>query len=1160
MQLTSLKQNKNASSSIILNTPSYLENISIINNPFKKTQQMFNNSQITHNQKTVANINDNSDKIKKIESHVKRRQTSNKNTLATLKGTKPGFAANQIIELKQVEEQNEQNNLAKNQKKEGNKFQDLLTMLKAKNYFKQWRKFMPSRMMKVLNSWHYNFLSDKTIEFQNEKKDFWSIDNYKGVNQFEMVSQRIGNNEEGFYQSELKLMSQYDAQKNRNKIIVFLKSIPLFSISGKFRLIWDILQMIVIMAFNGFLPLYIPFNIAFYDIIHPFFAYLMYFLLVFDILVNMNTTYYEQGKQIVDRRIILLKYLQTSFILDLIPILPITIDLFIVQFDYTVLRFIFLVFLIKLNRMYSILGKIQDQFHLVSSITSYMQLFKLLIVHLLVSHYFACLWLLIGRAQSDQNWLVKRSIENQDWPTQYINSYYFITLTMITVGYGDITPFTNIEIGTCIVIMTIACGVFAYSVNEIGTLIQDLRKNQQEIKKNLQTISRYMHNKNISNELRYEIREYLLYYWTEESNKDGEKENLIINQLSDSLKETLIIEANHLVLSDSPVFRDNFSPEILKRTVPLIKEFRCTPEEIIYFEGETDEGCIYFIEKGSVEIYIDISTGTKEQFKPLKQLKKGDNFGAIGFFTGQHRTQSVRSLEFTTLLMIKRDEFLQILQEFPQDYERFCYLRDKIMIFRDYQKLGLRCYSCRSFNHQLNDCPYLHYVANRHKVIREANFGSNERNKDFQRINKIKYRRTLLIQQDIDQQARIYYEENDQTIEELYDHLETFEQTQNENPSYFKFESIGGGAGGGGVSSINQRDSYLNQMSTGLKQEQEEDVRTSSMKIVRKGKQRNTLLPQQPAFRTRLSQEEGMVNITSSFAPPSHQPDIIKRSSERKGTIQITQNRPINRKLSRIPSSDSKHIEKNIEKQGTEKQLTHFATNLFLEEKEFMIVQIDLIKNFVYYFPHNNADRVLSYKNKNILKNISFLRNKKRSKRSTIKSSNKVETSSLNYLYNKYEQQKDDEELAKQQSNQSKYYSRGSMFSRRQSNKHNSNFTQRSSRNTFKLNNVSNNLQNGQNEQNQHDGDEIQNQIISLKDYEENLNSQSKVSFRSDIDVTMSYPLPNDIISQKNNIFSQFVSEKWGQDSFGQGHKINFLNPSKPYFEEQQVNQISPTV
>ena len=82
-----------------------------------------------------------------------------------------------------------------------------------------------------------------------------------------------------------------------------------------------------------------------------------------------------------------------------------------------------------------------------------------------------------------------------------------------------------------------------------------------------------MHNKNISNELQYEIREYLLYYWKEESNKDTEKENTIINQLSDSLKKMLILEANNLVLNDSPVFRDNFSEEVISKTVSIIKGF-----------------------------------------------------------------------------------------------------------------------------------------------------------------------------------------------------------------------------------------------------------------------------------------------------------------------------------------------------------------------------------------------------------------------------------------------------------------------------------------------------------------------------------------------------------------------------------------------------------
>lgn len=52
------------------------------------------------------------------------------------------------------------------------KFTDLLTMLKAKIHFRQWRKYMPSRIQQVLGHWHYNLLSDKTIDFQFDKRDF----------------------------------------------------------------------------------------------------------------------------------------------------------------------------------------------------------------------------------------------------------------------------------------------------------------------------------------------------------------------------------------------------------------------------------------------------------------------------------------------------------------------------------------------------------------------------------------------------------------------------------------------------------------------------------------------------------------------------------------------------------------------------------------------------------------------------------------------------------------------------------------------------------------------------------------------------------------------------------------------------------------------------
>lgn len=56
----------------------------------------------------------------------------------------------------------------------------------------------------------------------------------------------------------------------------------------------------------------------------------------------------------------------------------------------------------------------------------------------------------------------------------YILALYWSFTTMITVGYGDITPQNVYEQIYTIVMMAMAGGVFGYSLNTIGQVVDEV--------------------------------------------------------------------------------------------------------------------------------------------------------------------------------------------------------------------------------------------------------------------------------------------------------------------------------------------------------------------------------------------------------------------------------------------------------------------------------------------------------------------------------------------------------------------------------------------------------------------------------------------------------------------------------------------------------------
>jgi len=72
---------------------------------------------------------------------------------------------------------------------------------------------------------------------------------------------------------------------------------------------------------------------------------------------------------------------------------------------------------------------------------------------------------------------------------------------MTTIGFGDIVPKNPVETVVCIFSMILACVIFGYTINIIGSIFMELKKEDEAKKENLLIINRYMNEKSISRDL-----------------------------------------------------------------------------------------------------------------------------------------------------------------------------------------------------------------------------------------------------------------------------------------------------------------------------------------------------------------------------------------------------------------------------------------------------------------------------------------------------------------------------------------------------------------------------------------------------------------------------------------------------------------------------------
>jgi hypothetical protein len=98
--------------------------------------------------------------------------------------------------------------------------------------------------------------------------------------------------------------------------------------------------------------------------------------------------------------------------------------------------------------------------------------------HVFVSHLIikAIILFSASKINPNTNWVEAIGITEESPIIKYTYSVYFASTTMLTIGYGDVTPKCPEEIIITILIEIVAVVSFGYLLNEMGHTLSKMRK------------------------------------------------------------------------------------------------------------------------------------------------------------------------------------------------------------------------------------------------------------------------------------------------------------------------------------------------------------------------------------------------------------------------------------------------------------------------------------------------------------------------------------------------------------------------------------------------------------------------------------------------------------------------------------------------------------
>ncbi|KAM6940592.1 cyclic nucleotide gated channel subunit alpha 1a isoform 1-T2 [Xenentodon cancila] len=379
-----------------------------------------------------------------------------------------------------------------------------------------------------------------------------------------------------------------------------------------------------------------------------------------DMFFRTRTGYLEQGLMVKDKKLLRDRYVNSfQFRLDVLSMVPTDILYFVVGLTYPEIR---------INKLLRI-GRMMEFFTRTETKTNYPNIFRignLIMYILIIIHWNACMYFSFSKSIGfgADDW-VYPALDDPDEPAfgqpmrKYAFSLYWSTLTLTTIGETP-PPALDSEFFFHVMDFLVGVLIFATIVGNIATMISNMNAAQAQFQARIDNIKQYMQARKVSKDLELRVIKWFDYLW---NNGKAQDEREVLRYLPDKLRAEIAIQVHMDTLKKVRIFSDCEAGLLIELVLKLRPQV-FSPGDYICKKGDIGRE-MYIIKDGKLAVVAD------DGVTQFVVLGSGSYFGEIsilnikGSKAGNRRTANIRSIGYSDLFCLSKDDLMESLLEYP---------------------------------------------------------------------------------------------------------------------------------------------------------------------------------------------------------------------------------------------------------------------------------------------------------------------------------------------------------------------------------------------------------------------------------------------------------------------------------------------------------------